>query len=125
MTEAERLCQSVAVIRDGRLVTVGSPDLLSARHGEARLVFTGRGFSRELAERLDRHPLIADVELTDGRLTVGLHEDASASSLVRQVVQSGAEVEEVRRDTANLEDVFMTLMTESSETDAAAPRGAA
>ena len=122
MAEAERLCQSVAVIRDGRLVTVGSPDLLSARHGEARLIFIGRGFGPELAERLDRHPLIAGVEMSDGRLAIGLHEDASASSLVRQVVQSGAEVEEVRRDTANLEDVFMTLMTEAPKAGDAATK---
>ena len=52
--------------------------------------------------------------MSDERLVVGLHEDASASSLVRQVVQSGAEVEEVRRDKANLEDVFMALMGESA-----------
>ena len=31
MSEAERLCQSVAVIRAGKLVTVGSPELLGAQ----------------------------------------------------------------------------------------------
>jgi ABC-2 type transport system ATP-binding protein len=113
MSEAERLCQSVAVIRAGRLVAVGSPELLSARHGAAHLIFIGRGFRPELVEYLERHPLIAGVELSDERLVVGLHEDASAHSIVRQVVQSGAEVEEIRRDKANLEDVFMTLMSES------------
>lgn len=117
MSEAERLCQSVAVIRAGRLVTVGSPELLGARHGEAHLTFIGRGFRPELVERLERHPLIAGVEMSEERLVVGLHEDASASSLVRQVVQSGADVEEVRRDKANLEDVFMALMSESPEAD--------
>ncbi len=123
MSEAERLCQSVAVIRDGRLMTVGSPDLLGARHGAAQLVFIGRGFRPELADNLDRHPLISGVELSDERLVIGLHEDASASSLVRQVVQSGADVEEVRRDKANLEDVFMRLMSEASDDDAAASGG--
>ena len=91
MTEAERLCQSVAVIRAGRLITVGSPELLGARHGEAQLEFVGRGFRDEIVERLEAHPLIAGVERTDERLVIGLHEDASASSLVRLVVQSGAE----------------------------------
>ncbi len=118
MTEAERLCQSVAVIRAGRLITVGSPELLGARHGEAQLEFIGRGFRDELVERLQAHPLIAGVERTDERLVVGLHEDASASSLVRLVVQSGAEVEEVRRGKANLEDVFVALMDETTADDA-------
>ena len=118
MTEAERLCQSVAVIRAGRLITVGSPELLGVRHGEAQLEFIGRGFRDDLVERLEAHPLIAGVELSDEHLIVGLHEDASASSLVRLVVQSGAEVEEVRRDKANLEDVFVALMDESTSDDA-------
>lgn len=117
MSEAERLCQSVAVIRAGRLITVGSPDLLGVQHGEARLVFIGRGFRQELVDHLERHPLIAGVEMTEDRLVVGLHEDASASSLVRQVVQSGADVEEVRRHKANLEDVFLTLMAETPQTE--------
>jgi ABC-2 type transport system ATP-binding protein len=114
MAEAERLCQSVAVIRAGRLITVGSPALLGARHAEARLEFIGRGFRGDLVEQLQRHPLIAGAEMTDERLSLDLHEDASASSLVRLVVQSGAEVEEVRRGKANLEDVFMALMEESA-----------
>lgn len=113
MTEAERLCQSVAVIRSGQLITVGSPALLGARHGEAQLEFIGRGFRGELVERLQAHPLIAGVEMTDEHLVIDLHEDASASSLVRLVVQSGAEVEEVRRGKVGLEDVFMALMHES------------
>jgi ABC-2 type transport system ATP-binding protein len=112
MTEAERLCQSVAVIRAGQLITVGSPALLGARHGEAHLEFIGRGFSGDLVERLQAHPLIAGVEMTDEHLLIDLHEDASAASLVSLVVGSGAEVEEVRRGKANLEEVFMTLMNE-------------
>jgi ABC-2 type transport system ATP-binding protein len=123
MAEAERLCQSVAVIRDGKLITVGSPAMLGARHAEASIEFIGRGFRGELVEQIKRHPLIAGAEMTDKRLVIDLHEDASASSLVRLVVQSGAEVEEVHRGKANLEEVFMALMQESAGSDEAAGDG--
>ena len=114
MTEAERLCASVAVIRDGKLITVGSPALLGTRHGDARLEFIGRGFTGDLVTHLQAHPLVADVEMTDERLVIDLREDASAASLVSLVVRSGARVEEVNRSQANLEEVYMTLMHEKS-----------
>lgn len=113
MTEAERLCDSVAVIRSGRLITVGSPALLGARHSGPHLDFVGHGFSGDLVKRLQAHPQVVAAELTDGHLVIDLREDNSAASLVTLVVGSGAQVEEVRRGQANLEEVFMTLMSET------------
>ncbi len=113
MAEAERLCASVAVIRDGRLITVGNPDVLRARHGGPHLDFIGHGFSGELVARLQAHPQVVAAELTEEHLVIDLRDDISAASLVRLVVESGAEVEEVRRGQANLEEVFITLMNEA------------
>ena len=114
MVEAERLCDSVAVIRNGKLVTVGSPELLGARHSGPRLDFVGNGFSLEIVERLRTHAVVLSAELGEGRLAVELREDVSAAGLVRLVVDSGAQVEEVRRSQAGLEEVFMTLMSETT-----------
>jgi ABC-2 type transport system ATP-binding protein len=114
MSEAERLCASVAVIREGRLVTVGSPNVLRARQGGPHLDITGSGFSGELMMRLQAHPQVVAAELTEGHLVIDLREDTPAASLVTLVVQSGAQVEEVRRGQANLEEVFITLMNEVS-----------
>jgi len=50
--------------------------------------------------------------LAEDQLVVDLRDDTSAASLVAMVVKSGAHVEEVRRDRANLEEVFITLMHE-------------
>lgn len=113
MTEAERLCDSVAVIRDGKLITVGSPGLLGARHSGPRLDFVGTDFSQELLEQIRRHAIVLSAELTEGHLEVELREDVSNAGLVRFVVDSGAQVEEVRRSQAGLEEVFMTLMSET------------
>ena len=113
MAEAERLCDSVAVIRDGKLITVGSPELLGARHSGPRLDFLGTGFTEAIVERLRTHAVVLSAELTEGHLTIELREDVSAAGLVRLVVESGAQVEEVRRSQAGLEEVFMTLMSET------------
>jgi len=44
-----------------------------------------------------------------------LHQGMSASPLVTLLVRAGAEVEEVRRGKASLEDVFLTLMEEERD----------
>jgi hypothetical protein len=45
-------------------------------------------------------------------ITIELRGESEMGPLVRMLVQAGAEVEEVRRGKASLEDVFLTLMEE-------------
>ena len=47
-------------------------------------------------------------------LRIELRGESKIGPLVRLLVQAGAEVEEVRRGKASLEDVFLTLMEEES-----------
>jgi ABC-2 type transport system ATP-binding protein len=91
MAEAERLCEQVAVIRDGELVAIGHPDELRERAGGPGLEILGHGFEDNLLNLVRAHP---DVPL------------------VSLVVSAGVQVEEVRRSKASLEEVFLTLMEE-------------
>jgi ABC-2 type transport system ATP-binding protein len=112
MVEAERVCSRVAVIRAGRLVALGSPDELRGRAGGARLEIVGRRLDSTSLERLRACPGVADAHRIDGRLVLDLDGDAEGADLVRVLVESGAEVEEVRRERPTLEEVFVTLMEE-------------
>jgi ABC-2 type transport system ATP-binding protein len=112
MVEAERLCSEVAVIREGKLVAIGSPDGLRARSGTPRLEIVGRGFSEDALDLLRGRPEVLDVELVDQHLAIDLREDVDVAPLVSLVVSRGVEVEEVRRGKASLEEVFVTLMEE-------------
>jgi ABC-2 type transport system ATP-binding protein len=112
MAEAERLCQLVAVIRGGRIVAVGSPAELRAGSGTPRAEIVGRGFGKPALVALRALPQVRGVEAVDGRLVVELAEGADAGQAVRVLVEQGAEVDEVRRSQASLEDVFVTLMSE-------------
>jgi len=112
MREAEQLCDRVAVIRQGRLVAVGDPDQLRARAGGRRIEIHGRGFD-ERALRLLREDLnVAAVEAANGHLVIDLRQETAAAPLVSLLVGAGAQVEEVRRGVASLEEVFLTLMQE-------------
>jgi ABC-2 type transport system ATP-binding protein len=112
MSEAEKLCSRVAVIRDGSLVAVGHPDELRSRAGGPRVEIIGRGFSEEALGLLRARPEVAAVAANNGRLTIDLQQDTATAPLVSLLVGAGAEVEEVRRGKASLEDVFLTLMQE-------------
>jgi len=112
MTEAERLCSTVVVIRKGRVVASGSPAALSAQRTAPRLEITGRGFGAEVLERVRRLPEVAGIASADGHCSIDLRGSVDAAGVVRALVEAGAEVDEVVRAKASLEEVFLTLMQE-------------
>jgi len=111
LSEAERLCHSVAVIKQGRLLAVGHPDDLKARSA-TRAEVTGRGFSDTVVGALRSRPEVENVEVRNGRLVLVLRDAAEIAPLISLMVHAGAAIEEVRKDKGSLEDVFMTLMEE-------------
>jgi ABC-2 type transport system ATP-binding protein len=111
LAEAERLCARVAVIREGKLLAVGPPSELNARKG-TRAEIRGDGFTDEAILRLKERPEVTAVLAEDGRLVLDLVEGAATAPLVSLLVEHGAAVEEVRKEQASLEEVFLTLMEE-------------
>ncbi len=112
LAEAEKLCGRVAVIRQGRLLAQGSPAELRAHSGAPRIEITGRGFTPTALSGLRALPLVAGVTQNGSGLTVDLKQEAESAPLVSALVAAGAEIEEVRKGKASLEDVFLTLMEE-------------
>lgn len=119
LVEAEKLCHQVGVIRNGKLLAVGAPDMLRARTGGPRVEIIGRGFTELAVQRLQERPEVAAVEVDHRRLAITLREEADTAPLVSVAVSAGGEIEEVRRGKASLEEVFMTIMQEDA--DAARP----
>lgn len=110
LTEAERLCALVGVIRSGRLAALGPPhDLRSGEQSTlVRIVATGIGDDilrgvRDLAGVAEAHAA------SDG-LEVHLERGASAAPLVSRLVELGAAIEEVRRERPSLEQTFLELV---------------
>jgi len=112
LSEAEKLCQRVAVIRKGQLVTVGSPDELRLSKGGSRLEIVGRGFSESAILALRQRPEVSAVDQNDRHLEIRLKEDSDTSILVQLLVANGVQIDEVRKGKASLEEVFLTLMEE-------------
>jgi ABC-2 type transport system ATP-binding protein len=114
LTEAEKLCALVGVIREGKLVTVGNPDALRASTGAPYVEVYGRGFTQDVLASLRAYPEISDAQVQNSHLRIVLAQPMDNAPLVRMLVNAGVEVEEVRKGKSSLEEVFLTLMEEQS-----------
>lgn len=109
--EAEKLCQRVGVIRQGKLLALGSPDELR-RSGSSRLEIIGSGFNDQVVATLKNRVEVASVSHQNGRMTIELQQNSDSAPLVNLLVSNGVNVEEVHRGQTSLEEVFLTLMEE-------------
>jgi ABC-2 type transport system ATP-binding protein len=108
MEEAERLCDRVAVIDHGRVVDVGAPSELVARHCPERTVILATT-DRAAAARLRAVPGVAAVSEDHSHLTIhGSGEDLIAG-VIECVAEHRIRVTDFRTVVPTLEDVFLTL----------------
>jgi len=114
LSEAERLCRYIGVIAKGKLIAAGHPNELRARVRGGRLEVTGRGLDRALFT-VQRLAGTRTAQCENGRMIVELEPGTSAAPIVAALVQSGAEVEEVRKGAASLEEVFLSLVESNAE----------
>jgi ABC-2 type transport system ATP-binding protein len=110
LTEAEKLCARVAVIRKGKLLALGRPDELRERSGKPQAEIRGDGFNAQVLEALRARPEVAAVTQENSHLTIQLNGEAEIAPLVNAIVMAGGQIEEVRRGQASLEDAFIDLV---------------
>jgi ABC-2 type transport system ATP-binding protein len=114
LAEAEYLCSTIGVIRKGRLVAVGAPEQLRRAAAGDRVEILGGGFAPSVVASLRERPEIAGAEATDGCLVLHISPDCRVGPFIALLVQAGADVEEVRRPRATLEEVFLSLTQEDA-----------
>jgi ABC-2 type transport system ATP-binding protein len=114
MSEAEKLCDRVAVIREGSLMAIGSPDELRSRATRPQVVINGSGFDSNLVRIMQNRPEVSAAHARNGRLVIDLRQEIGTAQLVNLLVEAGAQVDEIRRGKASLEEVFVSLMEEEN-----------
>jgi ABC-2 type transport system ATP-binding protein len=112
LAEAEKLCNQVAVINHGQLLALGSPSDLRSRTSAPRLYISGLGFSSEVVQGLRSNALVSGVRQSNGQVVMDLTDLSRSHEIVNQLVQAGVKIDEVRKEKADLEDVFLRLVEE-------------
>lgn len=115
VAEAEQVCNVIGVMREGRLLAVDSPDRLRVGSVENEVIeIIGRGFPHELKTKMSSSPWIGRVDFGTDRITVVTTSKGKAPELTRLVVQSGAEIEEIKQKRSSLEDALLQILKEDS-----------
>jgi len=112
LAEAEKLCDQVGVITHGQLLAVGSPSDLRSRTSAPRLYITGLGITPQVVDDVKNNSLVKRVQQQNGRLTMDLNEMTRSHEIVKQLVMAGVQIDEVKKEQADLEDVFLKLVEE-------------
>ncbi len=107
LDEAQRLCDRVAILHEGKLIALDSPRALLAGLGREILEFRVGGSPQEALACLRRHGIAAaDAFVVGTRLTVPLHERSAPEALA--VIESERlRTSEIATRVPNLDDVYL------------------
>ena len=117
LVEAEKLCTQVGVINHGQLLAMGSPSDLRSKTSAPRLYVTGQGINPQVVEDLKNNALVRRLQQQNGKLILDLEELNRSHEIVTQLVNAGVQIDEVRNEKADLEDVFLQLVEEEKRGD--------
>jgi ABC-2 type transport system ATP-binding protein len=108
MEEAERLCDRVAIIENGRIIDVDTPQGLVGRHCPQRTVIldtedaAAQGFFQKISG-------VESVTRTDKRFRLGGSGDDFVTEVIHCLSENRIRVTDFRTILPNLEDVFLKL----------------
>lgn len=117
LAQAEALCTHIAVMHQGTLLAQGQIEEICAHSAEPRLEIVGRGFTDDVVALLSRRPEIAAIRRLDHGLALDLNGNVDTAPLVSLLVESSADVEEVKKNRASLQSAFTSLLQQSGSTD--------
>lgn len=109
MEEAEKLCDRVAVVEQGRIIAMGSPRDLIAEHFEERAIefSTQADNGSEVYKRIEG---VRRVQVSNGLVTLYTqHVSVTISDLIEHAENQGYGIDDITVRNATLEDVFLKL----------------
>jgi ABC-2 type transport system ATP-binding protein len=114
MDEAERLCDRVAIMDHGRIISLGSPQqLIASIGGEHILEFAITGHGTAANDGIDPALLTAIAGVESHRVDAGLHQlsvrelHATVPLIFDTLTHRGLRLSDFRTHSATLEDVFV------------------
>lgn len=112
LSDVERVCDTVAVLHEGRVVTQATIGELKARYAGTRLVVEVTEAAEEFAARFASEPWATSVERTaDGVLSIAVSDlDTARRVIPAMVAERGVGLKRFDAGEVSLEEVFVDLV---------------
>jgi ABC-2 type transport system ATP-binding protein len=115
LDEVERICTRIAIIQNGEVKAYDSVSSLRSRYSRPvmRFKFSGDEDVARAAQFLASQSYVTDVTSEDHSLSVTLSDENMSHGLLTALVRQDVNVEEARRLTRTLEEVYLGIMQEA------------
>ena len=110
LAEAEKLCDRVGILKQGKLLATGILSELKARSAFERVAISGTNFNETTKKLLLSLSMVNDVQIQKERLLIDLQQNSEITPLVKLLVKEGFQVEGIQRESASLEKIFWRLI---------------
>ncbi len=114
LSEAEKMCDSVALIKEGRLVISGRMDEVKKKYSEPSIMFRlPDSQSADRAMSIIGTILPGNIENSDNRLTVYVKDPDRLTPVInKKLVEANVPVLEIRTQESSLDEVYFKAMEE-------------
>jgi ABC-2 type transport system ATP-binding protein len=119
LTEAEYICDEVAIINKGRIIAVDSPDDLKKRFGSKKTIKIHLAQVNEKLKNLFNDVKDYKIDFNSGtNITIISDESEVVLMKVLQILNSNnITIEDLSAMPTNLEEIFLKVVNESNESD--------
>jgi ABC-2 type transport system ATP-binding protein len=113
LADVERVCDTVAILDEGRVVAESGIDELKASHSSHRLVLEVAGDARGLIGDLEKREWVSAASVDGDRIVLAVTDETRAAAEVPAAVgAAGLGLKHLEFEEVSLEDVFMSLVGE-------------
>ena len=112
LDEVQRICSKIAILQRGEIKAYDTVDNLRARYTKPTVEIAlsdGREVEKAL-NLLNSLNYISECKRHNDGITVTLTESETSSTLLRFLVEQGLKVEEIKRVTKSLEDIYLEIV---------------
>jgi ABC-2 type transport system ATP-binding protein len=113
LAEAEKLCDRVGILKEGKLLATGAINELKQQSASERVKFTGNNFNKLTKQLLLSQSMVSNVQIHQDCLLVDLQSNSEITPLVKLLVDRGSQIETIQRESSSLHEIFLRLMTEN------------
>ncbi len=119
LDEVQRVCTKVGIIQKGHLRACDTVENLrgDAARPVVEVTLSRQGEAEKACHLLEPLDYVTDCRVQDGRVYATMAAGTSPSHLLRFLVEKGVGVEEVKRVTRSLEDIYLEIMRQETRNE--------